>query len=135
MPREIEARFNRIESSLEKLSNAVSDLANRTASVAPPSGDNTGFLAGNTNVAQSASARVTVYLPENATLYIDGSYCSLTSSKRSFVTPTLEAGKRYFYNLRVDHVENGRTKTHNRKVVLTAGEHVVVHMGLMNISW
>ncbi len=131
---DVEKRFQRIEQSLEKLAANVEKLSNRPPSVVIPPQSNPETPTSGTSVVQDAPTRVTVYLPKNATLYVNGSYCPLTSSKRSFVTSTLKAGKRYYYTLRVDHVENGQRKSRTRRVVLTSGQHVQVHMGLMTIN-
>lgn len=114
--------------SLEQLSGAVINTPKKDARAVVVSSPN------DTNAAKTARSRVTVYLPEDAKLYVNGSLCPLTSGKRSFVTPSLDSGKRYYYTLRVDHEESGRTNSHNRKVVLFAGQNVEVHMNLMSIS-
>jgi uncharacterized protein (TIGR03000 family) len=64
-------------------------------------------------------AKVTVRLPADAKLYIDGQLCPLTSDVRSFNTPALAAGKKFHYTLEV--VRTGG-KRDSRNVVLESGK-------------
>src|SRR5262245_28498571 len=45
-------------------------------------------------------ARITVRLPADAKLFVDNAECPLTSAVRTFATPKLEQGKKYYYTLR-----------------------------------
>src|SRR5262249_25551942 len=47
--------------------------------------------------AKDEPARVTVKLPADAKLYVDGVLCPMTSAVRSFETPTLHGGVTYQY--------------------------------------
>jgi uncharacterized protein (TIGR03000 family) len=78
------------------------------------------------------SARITVRLPEEARLFIDGVECSLTSDTRTFDTPALEAGREYTYTLRAELRRDGQTVTDHRVVVFRAGEPVTVDFGNLN---
>jgi uncharacterized protein (TIGR03000 family) len=71
-------------------------------------------------------ATVVVKLPARAKLYVDNVFCPLTSAKRTFRTPRLERGRRYYYTLRVETVRNGQPVRQTRKVYLEAGKRVVV---------
>jgi uncharacterized protein (TIGR03000 family) len=73
-------------------------------------------------VKDEAPAHITVRLPESAKLYVDGQLVSLKSDVRSFSTPPLAAGKKYYYVLKT---ETGK-KTETRKVVMEAGQNVEV---------
>jgi uncharacterized protein (TIGR03000 family) len=66
-------------------------------------------------------AKVTVMLPNDAKLFIDGVECPLTSNPRIFETPRLEAGRQYYYTLKAEVVRDGRTKADSRRVVVEAG--------------
>jgi uncharacterized protein (TIGR03000 family) len=68
---------------------------------------------------QESPAKVTVRLPVDAKLYIDGQLCPLTSDVRSFNTPALTAGKKYHYTLEVARKDGKRD---SRNVVLEAGK-------------
>jgi uncharacterized protein (TIGR03000 family) len=67
-------------------------------------------------------SKVVVTVPEDAQLYIDGQKSSMTSTERTFVTPKLQVGERYFYDLRAEVVRDGQVKSLNRRVILSAGD-------------
>jgi uncharacterized protein (TIGR03000 family) len=74
-------------------------------------------------------ARVTVRLPEDARLYVDNVTCPLTSSTRSFTTPTLEPGQRYYYTLRAEVTRNGQVHADSKRVTVEAGRESTVAFG------
>lgn len=67
-------------------------------------------------------AQVVVKLPANARLYVDNVYCPV----RSFKTPALENGRRYYYTLRAEIMQDGERMAQSQRVVLTAGQNVNV---------
>jgi uncharacterized protein (TIGR03000 family) len=71
-------------------------------------------------------ARLTVRLPADARLFIDGELCPLTSASRSFNTPALQPGKEYHYNLRMEVTRNGVRRVQSQRVAFSAGRHVTV---------
>jgi uncharacterized protein (TIGR03000 family) len=71
-------------------------------------------------------ARVTVKLPAEARLYVDDVVCPLTSATRSFNTPELEAGRRYYYTLKAETTQEGANRTVTKRVVVEAGKQVTV---------
>jgi uncharacterized protein (TIGR03000 family) len=91
-------------------------------SVAPP-------VANSKDVAQ-----ITVRLPADAKLFVDNSPCPLTSGIRTFNTPKLEQGKKYFYTLKAEAVQNGQTVVQSQRVTMTAGQRVNVDFGNINSS-
>lgn len=74
-------------------------------------------------------ARVTVLLPSEARLYVDGQRCPLTSDTRSFNTAALPPGRSYFYILKAVIERDGRTVEVSKKVILWAGKRSVVDFG------
>jgi uncharacterized protein (TIGR03000 family) len=80
---------------------------------------------------RSDRAMVVVHLPRDAKLYVDSVFCPLTSDKRSFQTPRLEPGRRYYYTLKVEVVRKGKPVKESRKVYVTAGKKVSVDFGEM----
>ncbi len=66
-------------------------------------------------------AKVSVSLPADAKLYIDGVECPLASAKRTFETPRLETGRQYYYTLKAQVVREGRTRAESRRVIVEAG--------------
>src|SRR5262249_23935691 len=71
-------------------------------------------------------AHVSVRLPAQATLYVDGTLCPLTSDTRTFDTPVLQAGRKYYYSMRVELDRNGQRLSETRRVTVAAGERVDV---------
>lgn len=72
------------------------------------------------------SARITVKLPADARLYVDGELCPLTSDTRSFTTPELVAGQKYYYALKAEVVRGGESRTARKRVIVEAGKDVAV---------
>jgi uncharacterized protein (TIGR03000 family) len=81
--------------------------------------------------AAAAPSRVTVKLPEDARLYVDGVACPLTSGTRSFDTPKLEAGRSYYYTLKAEVVREGQTRSESKRVVVEAGKQVEVDFNVL----
>jgi uncharacterized protein (TIGR03000 family) len=71
-------------------------------------------------------AKVTVRLPEDAKLFVDGTPCPLTSAVRTFETPKLEPGRQYYYTVKAEQVRDGQTRSDSRRVVVEAGKESVV---------
>jgi uncharacterized protein (TIGR03000 family) len=71
-------------------------------------------------------AKVTVRLPEDAKLYVDGTPCPLTTAVRTFETPKLEPGRQYYYTVKAEQVRDGQTRSDSRRVVVEAGKESVV---------
>lgn len=72
------------------------------------------------------TARITVKLPADARLYVDGTLCPLISAKRSFTTPELDAGQKYYYTLKAEATRGGETRTARKRVIVEAGKEVTV---------
>jgi len=72
-------------------------------------------------------AHVTIRLPADAQLYVDGVLCNLSASPvRSFDTPKLDFGHKYSYTLKAEVVRNGNTRSESQQVLLEAGKEVKV---------
>jgi uncharacterized protein (TIGR03000 family) len=71
---------------------------------------------------EQARARITIDVPEDAKLYIDGQLTKATSTRRTFQTPNLKAGSLYFYDVRVEIVRNGKVVSDSQRVILRPGE-------------
>jgi uncharacterized protein (TIGR03000 family) len=78
------------------------------------------------NTASADSARITVKLPEDAKLFVDGVLCPMASATRSFDTPKLNAGQSYHYQLKAEVVRGGKTTTVNRRIDFEAGQSIAV---------
>jgi uncharacterized protein (TIGR03000 family) len=65
---------------------------------------------------------INVRVPANAEVWFDGTKTSRTGGVRSFVTPPLEPGREYSYEIRVRWIEEGRPVERVRKINFRAGE-------------
>lgn len=74
----------------------------------------------------AAKATVVVELPADAKLFLNGDAVPLTSARRTFQTPELQAGKTYAYTFRAEVVREGKTLTDSKRVVFQAGGMVQV---------
>jgi uncharacterized protein (TIGR03000 family) len=66
-------------------------------------------------------AKVTVIVPEDAKLFVDGTECPLKSARRTFETPKLDPGRQYYYTVRAETLRGGRKVEDSRRVVVEAG--------------
>jgi uncharacterized protein (TIGR03000 family) len=70
-----------------------------------------------------APARITVYIPAGAVLWVDGKHRTRqTASLRLFETPDLKPGRTFSYIFRADFEHGGRTITESLRVEVRAGE-------------
>jgi uncharacterized protein (TIGR03000 family) len=72
------------------------------------------------------TAKITVSLPADAELYVDGHETKETGPERDFVTPPLARGTDYSYSIRAVWTEDGRPVERTRKVSFQAGSLVRV---------
>jgi uncharacterized protein (TIGR03000 family) len=77
-------------------------------------------------VQANRQATLVVNLPASATLTVNNTPTSLTSSRRVFTTPPLEPGKAYYYTLRIDVIRDGQKLTATRDVDIRAGQETTV---------
>jgi len=73
------------------------------------------------------SARLTIDVPADATVFIDERPTATTSSQRTFATPGLEQGYRYYYTVRAEIIRNGVVFTDTQRVSFGAGDQVRVN--------
>lgn len=73
------------------------------------------------------SARLTIDVPADATVFIDEQPTTTTSSQRTFATPALEKGFRYYYTVRAEVIRNGAVFTGTQRVAFGAGDQVRVN--------
>jgi uncharacterized protein (TIGR03000 family) len=72
--------------------------------------------------ADDNSAHLRVHVPANAELTFDGTATRQTGTDRVFVTPPLNPGKNYTYDVRVRWTEDGKTVERNRTVRVRAND-------------
>jgi uncharacterized protein (TIGR03000 family) len=66
-------------------------------------------------------ATVKFRLPAEANLYVDGRLTLLSGSERSFTTPPLDPGQRFFYDVRAEVVIDGKPVVEEKRVIVEAG--------------
>jgi uncharacterized protein (TIGR03000 family) len=72
---------------------------------------------------------VNVRLPRDARLHVDELFCPLPGILRSFETPPLDPGKRYFYTLKVEINVEGKPIRLSKRVDVLAGRTTEVDFG------
>jgi uncharacterized protein (TIGR03000 family) len=73
---------------------------------------------------EKAIANITVLLPADAELLFDGFAATQRGGERHFVTPALEVGKNYQYEVLARWQENGKSVEQRRMVDITGGADV-----------
>ncbi len=71
-------------------------------------------------------AKITVKLPQGATLFVNGGKNERTELVREFTTPTLTPNKTYRYTMRAELVRNGLPEYQESKVEFRAGDTLTV---------
>jgi len=79
-------------------------------------------------------AQIEVSLPADADLFFQGVKMKKTGARRSFVTPPLEAGESYTYQVRAVWKENGREVTQSRGLSVHAGDRQSIVLGPESLS-
>ncbi len=67
------------------------------------------------------SANLRFELPANAVLFVDGVKTPGEGTTRSFYTPALDAGQKYFYDVRAEIAIDGKTIVEEKRVIVEAG--------------
>jgi len=79
-----------------------------------------------TNGAEQVTTPVTVNLPANAKLFVDGVPAAVSGGTHTFRTPELAKGKAFTYDFRAEVDKAGTTEVVSKKVTFKAGEPVTV---------
>jgi uncharacterized protein (TIGR03000 family) len=80
-----------------------------------------------TPTADTVSSSITVNLPANSKLFVDGVATSTTGGTSTFKTPDLTRGKAYVYKFSAEIERDGKTEIESRDVTFKAGEPVSVN--------
>jgi uncharacterized protein (TIGR03000 family) len=75
--------------------------------------------AGSDDKPMGANLKFTV--PADTKLYVDGKLTTGTGTERAFFTPPLEAGKKFFYDVKVELVVGTQTVTDEKRIIVEAG--------------
>jgi uncharacterized protein (TIGR03000 family) len=70
----------------------------------------------------SGPARLTIVLPADAKLFVDGALAKGDGASRNFHTPDLPAGQTFYYELKAEVTVGGKTVTDSKTVLVKAGE-------------
>jgi uncharacterized protein (TIGR03000 family) len=66
-------------------------------------------------------ANIKFQLPADARLYVDGKLTLLTGTERSFTTPGLIVGEKFFYDVKAELMVDGKPVVEQKRVVVEAG--------------
>jgi uncharacterized protein (TIGR03000 family) len=77
-------------------------------------------------------AKVVIDVPAQARLYIDDQVMPDKAGKRTFVTPPLQRGQTYFYDVKLEVVQNGQPQVQTTRVVLRSGDVVAATFNSAN---
>lgn len=87
-----------------------------TIPVAPPA------KPGSDGSPMGANLKFTV--PADTKLFVDGKPVAGTGTERTFYTPPLAAGQKFFYDVKAELVVDGKTVTDEKRVIVEAGANV-----------
>jgi uncharacterized protein (TIGR03000 family) len=87
-----------------------------------------------TDKAAADVARVTVRVPEDAKVFVDGVLCQLDKATSSFETPKLEGGRQYFYTIKAEVVRDNQTLRASRRVIVEAGKQATVEFNDLGVT-
>jgi uncharacterized protein (TIGR03000 family) len=71
-------------------------------------------------------ATISIDIPEGGKLFVDGNAIKATAGKRTFQTPPLAIGERYFYDIRIEIAVNGTIRSDEKRVIIERGQSVAV---------
>jgi uncharacterized protein (TIGR03000 family) len=71
-----------------------------------------------------SGANLKFNLPAGATLFVDGQKTSGEGTERTFYTPPLEAGQKFFYDVRAEIAVGGKTIVEEKRVIVEAGAEI-----------
>jgi uncharacterized protein (TIGR03000 family) len=74
---------------------------------------------------KGTGANIKFRLPADAKLYVDGKLTMLTGTERAFSTPGLEAGQKFFYDVKAELMVDGKPVVEEKRVVVEAGSDLV----------
>lgn len=80
------------------------------------------------NVANDRAVRIDVRVPAGAKIWIGGKETTQGGESRSFVSPPLEPGSDYTYDIRATWKEGGRTVERKRHVTVHAGDRLNLNL-------
>jgi uncharacterized protein (TIGR03000 family) len=85
-----------------------------------------GYVAPHEDTVPDDAALINLWVPANAEVWLSGEKTASTGSERSFVTPSLEAGRRFAYDIRVRWIEKGKPVEKVKKVSVHPGDRLTL---------
>jgi uncharacterized protein (TIGR03000 family) len=80
-----------------------------------------------------APARVSITLPADAKLYVDGQLTrTVDKSFRTFMTPDLEEGQEYRYVMKAEVIRDGVAQSETKTVIVKAGAVISEEFSTLN---
>ncbi len=76
----------------------------------------------------AAPAHITVNLPADAKIFIEGTETPSTTDRRVFVTPELKPGAVYYYTIEAEVVRDGKKLRATEKIAVEAGSHAKIQL-------
>jgi uncharacterized protein (TIGR03000 family) len=70
------------------------------------------------------AAHILLRVPDNAEVWFDGQKTEQTGQMRAFLSPPIDPGQSYLYQLRVRWMEEGRAMERSRRILLQAGDRI-----------
>jgi uncharacterized protein (TIGR03000 family) len=74
-----------------------------------------------TDPVKGMGANIKFKVPADARLFVDGKLTVLTGTERSFTTPSLVAGEKFFYDVKAELMVNGFFVVEEKRVIVEAG--------------
>ena len=86
----------------------------------------TSYYEAETPTRDNATAQIMVHVPANAEVWLDGQPTSQRGMERTFVTPRLNSGRTYTYEVKARWMDNGQPVEQTRTVRFQTGQTVHV---------
>jgi uncharacterized protein (TIGR03000 family) len=109
---------------LDRLRRKMAERHNNTAN--PPLADAFPAMVLPADSKDETSAAIRVRVPEEAEIWFNNAKTTKRGETRRFVTPPLEDGKRYSYDIRAKWVKDGKTIEQTRTIQLYSGDQLTV---------
>jgi uncharacterized protein (TIGR03000 family) len=81
----------------------------------------TGAPASYDSTSDALRATIAIHVPPNAQVWFDGAPTTQTGEMRQFVSPPLDTGRTFNYEVRAQWMDNGKTVDQTRRVQVRAG--------------
>jgi uncharacterized protein (TIGR03000 family) len=69
-----------------------------------------------------ARAKILIDVPPQARLYVDNKLMPMRSGQRTFLSPPLEPGSSYYYDVKIVTLQDGREQIFSDRVVIRRGD-------------